>query len=399
MRSLVLSYLSKMTEIYFDNSATTKLCPAAREAYLAVQENCWANPSSLHTAGLRAEHAMQQGRAAIMAALGQREGNLILTAGGSEANNLAIFGRAYAKARYRRGARIITTAGEHASVTMPLNRLKEEGYDIQEIGTAAGILDLAALEAALTENTILVSMMAVNNETGACYDLKAARALQRALAPDALFHVDATQALMKLPPLPRDGYDLLTVSAHKIGGPKGVGALWVSPAAIKSKGIAPRLLGGGQENGLRAGTENVAGCAAFGAACRVAQAEFSARTDKLQELRAYLLTRLSEEPALREVRANLPPCYAPHIVSLTIPHIKSETMLHHLSAARIYVSSGSACSSHGRHGSSPLLAFGLTPKEADCTIRISFSHENTKEEIDCLIYALSQGVSHLSRMR
>lgn len=391
--------LTDMNEIYFDNSATTKMCPAALETLLRVNEECWGNASSLHGVGLRAAHALEEGRRAVMAALGAREGQLIFTAGGSEANNLAVLGRAFAKERYRRGARIITTAGEHASVSRPLERLRAEGYEIVEIGTRGGVLDLAALEAALTKNTVLVTMLAVNNETGARYDLPAALRLVRALAPEAIFHADATQAFMKVPFSAKDGYDLITVSAHKIGGPKGVGALWVSPAVIKNKGLSPLILGGGQEGGLRSGTENVAGCAAFGAACAYAKEHFEEHTERLLTLQSTLLSRLANEPALSEVKANLPPVRAPHIVSLTVPRIKSETMLHFLSGAGIYVSSGSACSSHGRHGSPPLLAFGLEEKEADCTIRVSFSYRNTEEEIDTFLAALTRGVKNLSRMR
>lgn len=388
-----------MNEIYLDNSATTKMCQAAREKFLAVSEECWGNASSLHAAGLRAAHALEEGRRAVMAALGARDGQLIFTAGGSEANNLAILGRAYAKERYRRGARIITTAGEHASVARPLDRLRAEGYEVIEIPTLGGILDLATLEAALTKNTVLVSMLLVNNETGAQYDLKAAARLTHALAPEAVFHADATQAFMKLPFSPKDGYDMITVSSHKIEGPKGVGALWVSPALIKSKGLSPLILGGGQEGGLRSGTENVPGCAAFGAACDYAKANFAAHTERLLALQGRLLERLAANGELREVKVNLPPLRAPHIVSLTVPRIKSETMLHFLSGLGIYVSSGSACSSHGRHGSPPLLAFGLTEKEVDCTIRVSLSHRNTEQEIDLFLAALARGVKNLSRMR
>lgn len=388
-----------MKEIYFDNSATTKMCPAAREKFLAVDESCWGNPSSLHAAGLQAAHTLAEGRREVLSALGTRAGQLIFTAGGSEANNLAVLGRAYAKARYRRGARILTTAGEHASVSMPIARLQEEGYEIIEIPTRGGVLDTATLENALTKNTILVTMMLVNNETGAHYDLKTAARLVHALAPEAVLHVDATQAFMKLPVSPADGFDMITISSHKIEGPKGVGGLWVSPSILKNKGLAPRLLGGGQEEGLRSGTENVAGCAAFGAACTYAKEHFADHSARLQALQATLLNRLSQCEALREVTVNLPPVHAPHIISLTMPRIKSETMLHFLSGLGIYVSSGSACSSHGRHGSPPLLAYGLSEAEADCTIRISLSYHNTEEEIDTFLAALTQGVAKLSRIR
>lgn len=388
-----------MKEIYLDNSATTPLCEAARARLLSVYDECWGNPSSLHARGNAAARELNTAREAVARALSARDGQIVFTGSGSEANNLAIFGRAYAKERYRRGARIITTRGEHASVAMPLARLASEGYEIVEIDTKNGVPDMAQFEAALTKNTVLVTAMAVNNETGAYYDIAAmARATHR-LCPDAIFHTDATQAFMKVPVSPKEGADLITVSAHKIGGPKGCGALWISPAVIKNKGLSPRILGGGQENGLRSGTENVAACAAFGAACDFSRANFEEHTAILRARQDYLLAALAATPALSEIKVNLAARRAPHIVSLTMPAIKSETMLHFLSSEGIYVSSGSACSSHGRHGSPPLLAFGLTEKEADCTVRVSLSYRTTEEELDTFLAALKKGLASLVRIK
>ncbi len=390
-----------MKEIYLDNSATTRPCAAALEACMHVLSEEWGNPSSLHARGLAAAHILGTARREVSEALGAQDGRLIFTAGGSEANNLAIFGRAYAKERYRRtGARIITTAGEHASVTAPLARLKSEGYDIAEIPTDGGRLDMEALSSALTDNTVLVTMMLVNNETGAHYDLRAAAEAVHRAAPSAVFHVDATQALFKVPfSARRDGFDMITVSAHKIEGPKGCGALWISPALIKSKGVAPRILGGGQEEGFRSGTENVAAIAAFSAACRYGQENFAAFSARLTALREHLLSLLKGREELSEVRVNLPAVSAPHIINLTLPAIKSETMLHFLSREGICVSSGSACSSHGRHASPPLVAFGLSEREADCSIRVSLSHTNTEEELSLFADALARGVKALARIR
>lgn len=389
-----------MSYIYLDNSATTPMCEAALDTYLRISREAWGNPSSLHAAGDAARHALKTAREEVLRALDARGGKLIFTGSGSEANNLAILGRAYAKERYRRGARIITTAGEHASVSMPLAKLKAEGFDVVEIPTAGGKIDLAALESALTKNTVLVSMMLVNNETGAHYDLPPAVALTKRRCPDALFHVDATQALFKVPlSQKRDGYDLITVSAHKIGGPKGVGALWISDATVKTKGIAPQILGGGQEDGYRSGTVDVAGCAAFGAACAYGTEHRKETAEALTALSAYLIEKISTTPALSEIKLNTPARRAPHIVSLRLPKIKSETMLHFLSGKGISVSSGSACSSHGRHAAPPLSAFGLSNEEADASIRVSFSSRNTKEEVDALCNALAEGLCTLVRMR
>lgn len=389
-----------MKEIYLDNSATTPMSAAAREKFLAVATEGWGNASSLHARGVQAAHTLSEARRALLRALGARDGQIVFTGSGSEANNLAILGRAYAKERYRRGARILTTKGEHASVAMPLARLASEGFDVVEIDTKGGRLDREALSAALTPNTVLVTLMAVNNETGAAYELSGLRREMAAKAPDAVLHTDATQAFGKLPiSVMRDGFDLVTVSAHKIGGGQGCGALYVSPALIKSKGLAPLILGGGQEGGLRSGTENLAGIAAFGVAAEEAARDREDRAAHMREVGEYLLSCLEKEPVLSEFRVNTPSCRAPHIYSLTLPSIKSETALHFLSSRGICVSSGSACSSHGRHGSPPLIAFGLSEREADCTIRISLSQENTQEDMDALCRALCEAVTTLARIR
>lgn len=389
-----------MREIYLDNSATTPLSAVAKEKFLSVVTEGWGNPSSLHAVGLRASHILEEARSAVRSALGARTGRVIFTGSGSEANNLLILGRAYAKERYRRGARIITTRGEHASVAAPLAKLAGEGYDVVEIDTKGGVLDREALLAALTPNTVLVTLMAVNNETGAAYDLAGLARMIKAKSPDAILHTDATQAFGKLPlSVASLGLDAVTVSAHKIGGPQGCGALWISDGLQKTKGLAPLILGGGQEDGYRSGTENLAGIAAFGAAAADTASRLAERRTALAELGEHLLARFANDGALAEVRLNLPPVRAPHIFSLTLPHIKSETALHFLSARGIMVSSGSACSSHGRHGSPPLIAFGLSEKEADCTLRVSLSHENTKEDIDALCEALGEALKTLVRIR
>ncbi len=388
-----------MREIYLDNSATTPLSPEARAKFLAVSDGAWGNPSSLHALGLRAARELEAARAAVRRALGATGGAVVFTGGGSEANNLAIFGRAYAKARYR-GGKIITTAGEHASVSAPLARLREEGFDIVEIPTVGGALDMAALVAALDTRVCLVTLMTVNNETGALYDIAAAVREVRRAAPNALVHTDATQALGKIPlsvkPL---GVDAVTVSAHKIEGPKGTGALWISDAVLKNKGLVPHVLGGGQEGGLRAGTVDVPSIAAFAVACEMAHTEGEARRARLADLSTYLIDRLQKNSALSELTLNLPARRAPHILNLTLPNIKSETMLHYLSGEGIFVASGSACSSHGKHSSPALAAFGLTARQADCSIRVSLSYRTTEDELDVFVNCLATGVARLSRMR
>ena len=387
--------------IYFDNSATTRISEAALRTYVEVSESHFGNPSSLHALGADAEKQLNGTREAVCHALGTKDGTVIFTAGGSEANNLALFGRAHAKERYRRGGKILTTAGEHASVTSPLAALAAEGFAVEEIPTRGGKLDLAALEAALTPNVILVTMMMVNNETGALYPLGEVARLMKARAPEAILHVDATQSFLKLPFTAKGiGADMVTVSSHKIEGPKGVGALWVSPAVIKNKGLSPLILGGGQESGFRSGTENVPGIAAFGTAIREMETALSSHFETMTSLRDTLIRKLQSEPRFSEVSLTLPPVAAPHILNLTLPRIKSETMLHFLSAAGICVSSGSACSSNGQgHPSPALLAFGRSQDEADCSLRISFSYRNTPEEIDTFCDVLAEGLGRLARKK
>ena len=384
--------------IYLDNSATTKISERALARYCEVSREQFGNPSSLHAVGKAAEDIQRDARAAVRAAIGARDGAVVFTASGTEANNLAIFGRARAKARYK-NARILTTAGEHASVTAPLNALRDGGMTVAEVPTAGGRLDLDALERLLTPDTVLFTAMLVNNETGALYDVAAAAALVRRRVPTCAVHVDATQALFKVPIRVRTlGIQMMTLSSHKVEGPKGVGALWIDPALMREHGVAPQVLGGGQEDGMRSGTENVPGIAAFATACRDGAAEEGERIARLTTLRKYLLTRLAE-PALAEVTPILPAVAAPHILTVTLPGIRSEVMLHHLSADGISVSSGSACSSHGHVGTGALSAFGIPEAQRDHAIRISLSHRTTEEELDALIASLTRGLARLARKR
>lgn len=390
-----------MKEIYFDNSATT--CPSDEvlAVYTRIAREEYGNPSSRHRRGQSAALLLKEARASLLSALGAKEGRLVFTASGTESNNLALFGRAYAKERFARGGRIITTEGEHASVDLPLDALARAGFDIVRIPTRGGALATDALLAALTPKTVLVSMMAVNNETGAVYPTSLVGAAMRRSCPDAVLHVDATQAFMKIPMSPKAlGADMVTVSSHKIEGPKGVGALWVSDALIKSRGLAAITLGGGQEEGLRSGTENVPGICAFAEAARLAQSSFDERVSQITDVRAHLLSALALHPILKDaVTANLPEKAAPHILSLTVHGFKSETVQNDLSGRGIYVSSGSACASHARNLSKALLAFGKSEAETDATIRLSFSHHNTKEEADEFLAVLAEIVTTRARMR
>lgn len=396
--------------IYLDHSATAPLCPAARAAMNAAMDT-FGNPSSLHFAGLEAARTVREARerlysamdvppyARIDAALPPGAGNpkgkrLFFTSCGSESDNFVIFGLLSAK-NFRKIPRIVTTDSEHPAMLSPLRELAAKGrIDLVLLSTKGGKLDLTELEAALTPETLLVSIMQVNNETGAIYDLPAAFALTRRKVPSAITHTDAVQGFLKINiPLSRLGADLITVSAHKIGGPKGVGGLLVDNGLLIAKRLSPLIYGGGQEGGLRSGTENVIGIAGFGAAAEAAKAALPSFEGRMLALREAFIARLTPE-----VRINTPERFAPHILSLTLPGIKSETMLRWLSEREICVSNGSACSSHKRTASPVLLAFGLSPAEADCTVRISLGEGNTPEQMERAAEAIAVGCRELARI-
>ena len=387
-----------MKEIYLDNSATTPLSQAAKQA-IANAVECYGNPSSLHPVGQRSHALLEQARKDIAATLGVRgtlgAGQLVFTSCGSESDNLAIFGVAYAKPR-RKGGRIITTDSEHAGVENAMRALEKDGFEVIRVSTRGGELDFEQYKHALNDRVFLVSMMMVNNETGAWYDLKKAFSMAKAKNPDIVTHTDAVQGYLKVPFTPAAiKADFVTLSGHKINAPKGIGALYVSPEALKRRDYVPLLLGGGQESGFRSGTENVIGIAAFGAAAKDGFSHLQERCRHLSDLRDYAVERLSE----LGLQLNLPGgSRAPHIVNLTLPDIKSETMLHALSAYGICVSQGSACSTHAKKVSSALLAFGLPESQAECSLRVSFGIENTREDVDFLISALKQELEKLVKI-
>ena len=385
--------------IYFDNSATTPLCDEAKRAMTEAME-LWGNPSSLHPVGQAAHALLEHSRRKIATTLGIRQapesGQITFTSGGTESDNLAILGTAFAKPR-RRGGRIITTDSEHAGAENVFCALEKDGFEVIRIRTRGGELDWEQYADALNARTFLVSMMTVNNETGAHYDLSRAFAMAKAVDPAIVTHTDAVQGYLKTRLSPTAlRADLVTVSAHKIRGPKGVGALYASPEALKRRDLTPILLGGGQEHNLRSGTENLPGIAGFAAAAEVGYKNLTPTLSHLRGLRALAIERLSELP----VTLNLPTgATAPHILNVTLPDIKSETMLHALSADGICVSSGSACSSHSQKPSRALSAFGLTPAQVECSIRLSFGEQNTPEEINVFIHSLKQNLERLVKIR
>ena len=374
--------------IYFDNAATTRVSDTAAKAALSAMTELYANPSSAHAFGFEAEKALRAARAAVLAALGftPSEGSLVFTGSGSEADNLALRGAAHALAR--RGKHIVLSDSEHPAVENTAKDLEKEGFSVSRISTEGGKLDLDEARAVLTPDTILVSCMAVNNETGAIYDIPSLASLVKALCPHALFHTDAVQAFTKIPAGAWKKADLVSISAHKIHAPKGVGALFVR----KGVRLVPCITGGGQENGLRSGTEAMPGICAMAAAAKEATADFAALDTQVKQINTYLRERLC---VLDGVCINTEPDgFLPHILSIAVPGLRSEILLRFLSERGIYVSAGSACSA--KHADNRVLtAFGLPDKIADSTLRLSFSADNTTAECDVFVKALSDAMQTL----
>ena len=371
---------------YLDNSATTQVCQeAADAAYRMMREN-YGNPSSLHKVGIQAETAVEEARGIIADALNVQPKTIYFTSGGTEANNTALFGAA--QALRRRGDRVLVSAIEHSSVYESDKRLGELGFDVQFAPvTDRGVVDIDALKALLTDKTILVSIMTVNNETGAVQPIEQIAKLVHKNCPEALFHSDAVQAFGKLPVKPKKwGVDLMSVSAHKIHGAKGCGALYIRDGAR----ILPLLYGGEQQKKLRPGTESAPLIAAFATA--VGFLNLSQNADHIRELNRCALEKLQ---ALEGVTINSPTDALPYIINISVNGIRSETMLHHLEENGVYVSSSSACAKGKR--SYVLEAMGLSDDRIDSSLRISFSRYNTTEDIDALIEGLQSGIATLQR--
>ena len=382
-------------QIYFDNSATTKMSEGAKRKMIEVIDSHFGNPSSLHAVGLDAEHVKEEARRIILASLGiQRgvRGELVFTSGGTEANNMAILGVVNSKSR-RGNEKILITSGEHSSVEVTCAHLEKKGFTVLRVPTRDGKLDMDFIRDN-AKDAILASFMHVNNETGALYNLKEAFDTVKMLSPQCVTHADCVQSYMKVKYTRKSiNADLISLSAHKVNGAKGVGALYISPDIMKTKRLVPVVYGGGQEENIRSGTENVYGIAAFGEAVREHYSKMSEEITAMDSLRSYIIEKLEGT----EIKLNLPEKHAPHILNITLPGIRSETMLHFLSSKGIYVSSGSACSSHSNAVSSALTAFGLDNKDADSSIRVSLCPENTREEADIFVSALLDGIKSLQR--
>lgn len=371
---------------YLDNSATTAVCKAAADKALYMMTDNYGNPSSLHKMGIRAEEEVEKAREIIARSLSVDSREIIFTSGGTEATNTAVFGAA--QALRRRGDRVIVSAVEHPSVHESAKRLSELGFDVHYAPVDKdGAVDIEALKAMLNNKTILVSVMAVNNETGTIQPIERVSKLVHKLSPEALFHCDAVQAYCKMPLKPQKyGVDLMTVSAHKIHGAKGAGALYIRSGAR----ISPLLYGGEQQKKLRPGTESAPLIAAFGAAA--AEADIQADSGYIRELSSYALGLLRQTDG---ISINSPADALPYIINISAEGIRSETMLHHLESTGVYISSSSACAKGKR--SYVLEAMGLSDSRIDSSLRISFSKYNTKEDIDALTAGLRTGIATLQR--
>ena len=366
--------------IYLDNSATTKPCKEAVEAmHIALTENC-ANPSALYNFGIDTSRDLRNARHQVAAALGAEPDRVFFTSGGTEADNWAIYGTI--KRLGKRGKHIVTTAIEHHAVLNCMKDLEAQGFDVTYLQPDnMGNIALSDLKDALRKDTILVSIMMINNEVGSVMPIAQMAKLTHKLCPNAIFHTDAVQGFMKVPFSAKTlGADLISISSHKVHGPKGVGALYISP---KHKSFPALLLGGGQESGFRSGTEATPAIFGFAAACAAVHADFAKDIQHEQALLNSLALQLSSMEGVVINGAHA----APHILSISIPGVPTQNSINLLQDAGICVSAGSACAKG--HRSHTLTAMNLSPETMDSSFRISLSRDTTQEDIDALVHGIS----------
>ena len=379
-------------EAYFDNSATTRCYPEVAEIVVKTMTEDFGNPSAMHLKGVEAEKYVREAAQTLAKILKVNEKEIIFTSGGTESNNLALFGGA--DANKRSGNHIITTSVEHAAVGQPAERLEQMGYEVTIVPVDhRGVVQLEALEKALRPDTILVSTMYVNNEVGAVMPVEEIAKLVHEKSPKALYHVDAIQAFGKYRIYPKKaGIDMLSVSSHKIHGPKGVGFLYINEKAR----IQPQILGGGQQAGMRSGTDNVPGIAGLGVAAKMVYTDFDEKIEHMYQLKERLAEGFLKLPDVRlngmEIREG-----APQILNASFLGVRSEVLLHTLEEKGIYVSAGSACSSHKRKAAGTLSAMGMEAAQRESTLRFSFSEENTFEEVDYALEVIGQVLPMLRR--
>ena len=361
--------------IYLDNSATAKPCPEAVEAIANALTENWGNPSALYNFGIDTAKLLRQARHSVAAAMGAEPDRVFFTSGGTEADNWAVFGTV--KRMGKRGKHIITTAMEHHAILNCMADLESRGFEVTYLRPdSIGRVSVEDLKAALRKDTILVSIMMVNNEVGSVMPIAQMAKLTHKLCPDAIFHTDAVQGFLKVPFAAKNlGADLISVSSHKIHGPKGAGALYISP---RLKSFPPLLLGGGQESGMRSGTEGTPAIMGFAAACAAVNATF--REDAQRE--SGLIAEFSEKFAALDGLTVNGAHAAPHILSLAIPGVPVQNTINILQDHGICVSAGSACAKG--HRSHVLTAMGLSPERIDAAFRISRCRDSTRQELETL---------------
>ena len=369
--------------IYLDNSATTKPCREAVEAMTKALTVGWANPSALYSFGIDAAHALRDARKQVATAMGAEPDRVFFTSGGTEADNWAIAGTV--KRLGKRGKHIITTAIEHHAVLNFMRDLENQGFEVTYLQPdSLGNITLDSLKAALRKDTILVSIMMVNNEVGAVMPIEKMAKLTHKLCPDAMFHTDAVQGFLKVPFSAKNlGADLITVSSHKVHGPKGAGALYISP---RLNSFPALLLGGGQESGYRSGTEATPAIFGFAAACAVGAATFKEDISREKELLGGLIKKLCKLDGIKINGAH----EAPHILSLSIPGVPTQNSINILQDAGICVSAGSACAKG--HRSHTLEAMRVSPETMDGSFRVSICRNTTVEELDKLVEVIEKDI-------
>lgn len=380
-------------EAYLDNAATTRCSEKVLQAVTQAMTETYGNPSSMHRKGMEAEQIVKAARETVARTLRVKEKEIIFTSGGTESNNLAIFGSV--EANRRAGKRILTSGIEHPAVKNPMKALAKKGYDVVFLPVdSAGVVSLQALREAANEETVLLSLMHVNNEIGTVEPVEEAAGILREKSPRAVFHVDAIQSYGKLPLSPeKTGIDLLSVSGHKIHGPKGVGFLYIRE---KTKVLA-QILGGGQQGGMRSGTENVPGIAGLAAAAEEGCRELVKKAARVAQLRTQLLQGLEGLEGILINGGQTDASASPYIASVSVRGVRSEVLLHALEEEGVFVSAGSACSSNKPAVSETLQAIGLPAEYLSSTVRFSFSAQTTEEEVALATGAMQRIVPKLRK--
>ncbi len=377
--------------IYLDNCATTKMRKEVIEEMIESYENDFANPSSLHRLGMGTEKKIEESRKTISSYLKARDKEVFFTSGGTESNNIAIFSSV--EKMKNRGNHIITTKIEHPSVYNCMKKLENEGYNVDYLDVDEyGNIDFNQFNDLLTDKTILVSIIHVNNEIGVIQDIKKIRNIMDEKDSIALLHLDGVQSFGKIAYNVKElGINTLSISSHKIHGPKGIGALYVK----EGTNLMPHIYGGGQENGFRSGTENIQGIVGFGRAVKIINDNFDAEYDHVVKIREYFYNKIKNNISDIKVNTKIDNTSSPYIINISIRNTRGEVLLHYLEDEKIYISTSSACSSNGTSRSHVLESIKLTDNEIEGTIRICFSHEITFDDIDIVIEQMEKSVKEI----